>query len=125
MTFFFNLENLEKESCNNSALFIKLLDIAYYKRLPSKRKGIQRVKLNLAGKSFILNLPPLLKEAKTLEPAYIVQYVKLCARRDYMLYKTMGLKSLPLSYYPDIDLNAIRSNPLLKITKHEIHFKHE
>lgn len=125
MTFFFNIDNLERESCNNYSTFIELLDIAYYKKLPSKRRKIRRIKLNLAGSSFILNLPPLLKAAKTLEPAFVVQYVKLCAKRDYMLYKLYGTKSLQLSYYPDIDFEAIKLNPLLSITKTEIHFKYE
>lgn len=125
MTFFFNLENLEKESCGNSATFVEILGILYYRKLPSSRKGVRRVKLNMKGNSFILNLKPVLQLKKSIDTAYIVQYVKLCAMRDYSLYKLYGIKSLLLSYYPDINLDAIKHNPLLQITQSEIHFKYE
>lgn len=124
MTFFFNLENLEKESCNNSTTFMNILDTIFYKKLPSKRKGIKPIKLNMHGSSFILNLEPLLK-LSTVDTSHIVQYVKLCGKRDYSMYKMFGVKTLDLSYYPDINLKAIKSNPLLQITKSEIHFKYE
>jgi hypothetical protein len=125
MTFFFNLDNLEKESCDNPKDFIRILDTVFYKRLPNLRNGIKPLKLDMRGKSFILNLEPLLKAAKRIDTAYIVQYVKLCARRDYSMYKLYGVKSLNLSYYPDINLSAIKTNPLLDITQTEIHFKYE
>lgn len=125
MTFFFNLENLERESCDNSVNFVRILDTIYHKKLPSKRKGVKPVKLDMRGKSFILNLKPLLEEAKRVDTAYIVQYVKLCARRDYTMYKLYGIKSLQLSYYPDINIEAIKTNPLIHITQSEIYFKHE
>lgn len=124
MTFFFNLENLEKESCNNSTTFMSILDTIYYKKLPNRRKGIKPIKLNMHGSSFILNLEPLLK-LSDIDTIYIVQYIKLCAKRDYNMYKMFGVKTLDLSYYPDINLSAIKSNPLLQITKSEIHFKYE
>lgn len=125
MTFFFNIENLEKESCDNSVAFVTLLDTLYYNRLPSKKKGVKRVKLNMKGYSFIINLEPILKLKKSIDTAYIVQYVKLCAMRDYSMYKLYGIKSLSLSYYPDINLDAIKHNPLIRITGSEIHFKYE
>lgn len=124
MTFFFNLDNLEKESCNNSTTFMAILDTIFYKKLPNKRKGIKPVKLNMHGSSFILNLEPLLK-LSDIDTIYIVQYIKLCARRDYSMYKMFGVKTLDLSYYPDINLDAIKTNPLLQIKKSEIHFKYE
>jgi len=125
MTFFFNLENLEKESCNNPRDFIRILDTTFYKKLPSKRKGIKPIKLDMRGKSFILNLEPLLQVSKHIDCAYVVQYVKLCARRDYSMYKAYGIKSLNLSYFPDINMDAIKNNPLLQITQTEINFKLE
>ena len=125
MIFFFNLENLEAESCNNSVKFLTILDTIYYRRLPNKRKGIPRIKRPIVGTSFILNLPTILYLRKTMDPAYLVQYVKLCARRDYMLYKQYGIKSVQLSFYPDINLEAIKTNPLINITKSEIHLKYE
>lgn len=123
MTLFFNLENLERESCDNTVRFVQILNTIYYKKLPSKRKGVKAVKLNMQGNSFILNPEPLFKEK--IDTAYIVQYVKLCGMRDYTMYKHYGIKSLPLSYFPDINMEVIKTNPLIHITKSEIHFKYE
>lgn len=125
MTFFFNLENIERESCDNPKDFVRILDTFYNKKLPNRKKGIKPLKLDMRGISYILNIKPLLAETKNIDTAYIVQYVKLCARRDYNLYKQYGIKSLLLSYYPDINLDAIKTNPLLYITPKEIHFKFE
>lgn len=124
MTFFFDLSNLEKESCNNSKKFMQILDIVYNKRLPSKKKGIPRVLRNIKGTSYILNISPLFT-LQDVDINYILQYVKLAARRDYTLYKLYGIKSLQLSYFPDINIQTIKHNPLLKITDTEIHFKYE
>ncbi len=125
MTFFFNLQNLEKESCDNATKFIAILDTLYYKKLPSKRKGIKPIKLDMRGSSFILNLKPILDLKKQIDPIYIVQYVKLCALRDYTLYKLYNIKSVQLSYYPDINIESIKTNPLITITKSEIHLNYE
>ncbi|OQB10800.1 MAG: hypothetical protein BWY21_00107 [Parcubacteria group bacterium ADurb.Bin216] len=122
MAFFFNLENLEKDSCNNSEKFVTLLKHFYAGKLP-RRYDKYKSKLSLAGKSFLLNPEPLFKSK--IDIAYIVQYIKLAARRDYTLYKHYKVTSLQLSYYPDINLAAIKTNPLLKITGSEIHFLYE
>ncbi len=126
MTLFFSLENLEKESNDDINKFMLVLETFYRKRLPSKRKKIPAIKLNLAGFSYILNPEPLFgKETKNIDIAYKIQYVKLAARRDYGLYKHYKVKTLPLSYFPDINMQAIRTNPLLKITQTEIFFLYE
>lgn len=125
MTLFFNLELLEKEAGNDIRKFIVLLEAFHSKKLPSRRRGALYVKkLYLTGSSFLLNPEPLFK-LKNIDSAYIVQYIKLAARRDYILYKHFGAKSLLLSYYPDIDIRVIKTNPLLKITNKEIFFKYE
>ena len=110
MTLFFDLSKLEKLSNTNSNKFITLLKHYYTKKLS----------VNLKGTSFLINPEPLF--TSTVDTAYIVQYIKLAARRDYSLYKFYGNKTLLLSYYPDINLEAIKTNPLLKITDSEIHF---
>lgn len=125
MTLFFDLNKLEKEANEDTRKFIAILDAFYYKKLPSRRRGALYVKkLNMGGFSFLLNPDPLFK-LKNVDIAYIVQYIKLAARRDYNLYKYYGVKSLPLSYFPDINMMAIRTNPLLTITNTEIFFKYE
>lgn len=120
MTLFFNLDTLEK-TARTSVEFISLLSHHYYKKLPKRREP--RKAVSLKGESFILNPEPLFKTK--VDTGYVVQYIKLAAKRDYGLYKHYGTKSLLLSYYPDINLEAIKTNPLLEITDSEIHFLFE
>lgn len=122
MTFFFNIENLEKEAASDPKRFMLLLKNFYYKKLPKNGYSIVP-KLPLHGLSFILNPEPLFKS--NVDILYIIQYIKLAARRDYGMYKHYGSKTLQLSYFPDILLGNIKTNPLLEITKTEIFFKYE
>lgn len=123
MTLFFNLDKLEKEAGNDTVKFVELLRFHYEKRLPRKRdKYVPRG--SLVGNNFILSPAPLFSKLN-IDTAYIVQYIKIAGLRDYSLYKLYGTKSLPLSYFPDINIDAINHNPLLKITKTEIHLKFE
>lgn len=124
MTLFFNLNNLEKDAGDDLNRYVFLLRQLYLnKRLPSKKDKYPPAKYNLVGNSFILNAGPLFDEK--VDIAYIVQYIRLAGRRDYMLYKEYGTTSLPLSFFPDINLKNIIHNPLLKITEDEIFFKYE
>lgn len=120
MTLFFNLDTLEK-TARTSVEFISLLGNHYHKRLPTRKEP--RKAVSLKGESFILNPEPLF--STKVDSGYVVQYIKLAAKRDYGLYKHYGTKSLLLSYYPDINLEAIKTNPLLVITDSEIHFLYE
>jgi len=120
MTLFFNLDKLEKASNNNPVKFVQLLKDFHNKKLP-KNKYTKQV--SLTGISFLLHPDKLL--TTNIDIMYIVQYIKLAARRDYALYKQYGSKTLILSYYPDINLVNIKTNPLLKITETEIHFLYE
>lgn len=125
MTLFFDLELLEKEASSNVQKFISLLEAFHTKKLPSRRRGTLYVKkLYITGSSYLLNPEPLFK-LNNIDSIYIVQYIKLAARRDYTMYKHFGIKSLLLSYYPDINIRAIKTNPLLKITTKEIFFLYE
>ncbi len=121
MILFFNLEALEKAAQNDSRKLISLI-----KEVNSLNKAILAPihRKILAGSSFLLNAEDLLAN-RSVDINYIVQYIKLAGRRDYALYKLYGVKSLPLSYFPDIDLNKINHNPLLNITQSDIHFKYE
>lgn len=119
MTLFFNLDGLLKLSKGNPNEAVRLLKTF-------KNKGIlkpgQRDKL--IGHSWLLNPDALLND-KITDILYIYQYLQLAGRRDYTHYKLFGVKSLPLSYFPDINLSSIRTNPLLEVTNSEIKFKHE
>jgi hypothetical protein len=122
MTLFFNILNLEQEAGNDSKRFVKLLENLHFKKLP-KNGRFRAPKLQLTGNSYLLNPEPLFY--LKIDINYIVQYVKLAGRRDYGMYKHYESKSLQLSYFPDILLGNIKTNPLLKITKDEIFFKYE
>ena len=123
MTLFFNIENLEKEALCDSKKFLILLERFYYKKLPTYR--ISKPKLPLAGTSYLLNPEPLFKIKKLIDINYIIQYIKLAGRRDYNMYKYYKYKALSLSYFPDIILENIKHNPLLKITSTDIYFLYE
>jgi hypothetical protein len=116
---FFNFEELSCEANGDPLKLVKLLKMFKENRL--LKYGLKQ---KLVGHSFLLN-PDYLFTDKSTDILYIYQYLLLASKRDYSLYKLHGLKSLPLSYYPEINLNSIKNNPLLTITKSEIHFKYE
>lgn len=125
MALFFNLEVLEREAAGDSDKLIKLLQYHYYGSIPSNYKTKYKPsKVSLHGNSFILNPDPVLRDSP-LEQAYIAQYIKLAARRDYFLYRTHGIITLDRSYFPDLILDNIKTNPLLTIETRLIKFKYE
>lgn len=125
MALFFNLETLEREAAGDINKFIALLNYHCYGSIPSSNKTKYKPsKIPLHGKSFILNPDPILKSSP-LETAYLVQYIKLAARRDYFLYRTHGVITLDRSYFPDLLIENIKTNPLLTIEPTLIKFKYE
>lgn len=125
MTVFFDLGVIEKEAGNNLKKFMKLFQVSCTNELPSRHKdSLYKKRLCLTGASFIINPIPLLN-IRNIDIAYVVQYIKLAAKRDYTMYKYFSVKYLLLSYFPDINIEKIRSNPLLKITKDKIFFLYE
>jgi len=125
MALFFNLDLLEKECENNDEKFLKLLTYYHEKKsvVPKKEKYKPLTK-SLAGNSFILNPNPVLYSTDR-ELSHIVQYIRLAGRRDLLLYRNYGIKYLDLSFFPDLNLNNIKNNPLLTITNKQIKFKFE
>lgn len=123
MALFFDLNNIKAEAKGNHNKFFELLKMLHQKGIPKRRPGMP--KLKLTGNSYLINPRPLLESDKGVDILYKMQYVELAARRDYSLYKLYGIKTLPLSYYPDLNLQAIKHNPLLTIINNEIHFKYE
>lgn len=125
MALFFNLDLLEKEAGTDDKKFLKLLQ--YHQRktivVPKKEKYKPLTK-SLAGNSFILNPNPVLYSTDR-ETSTLVQYIRLAGRRDLLLYRTYGIKYLDLSFFPDLNLQNIKNNPLLTITKNQIKFKFE
>lgn len=82
-----------------------------------------KLKRRLTGTSFLLNPDPLIYGIEDI--LYKIQYLKIAAKRDYGLYKLYNFRGLDLSYYPDINLKSLHSNPLLVITPTQINFIHE
>lgn len=120
MTLFFDIFTLEKASKNDPKSMLTLLKQWMYKDNPYAKP----IKVSLSGKSFLLNPKPLLYDAVT-DPIYKSQYIKLAGRRDYANYKLFKNTYLDLSLYPDINIGAIKHNPLLKIANNKIYFKFE
>ena len=123
MALFFNLQTLEDQSGNNAEKFLSMLWYHYSRRLPGKYSKLKPSKVSLLGDSFLLAPEPLFVDNTDI--LYLVQYIKLAALRDWSLYKQYKYKSLQTSFFPDLNYDAIRSNPLLKITPTEITFKYE
>lgn len=119
MALFFNWFALVKES---KADPFKTVDIL--KSFKEKRILKYGLRSKLIGNSYLLNADKILNDKQT-DILYIYQYILLAARRDYGLYKLYGVKSLPLSYFPDIDTSSIRHNPLLNVINNEVYFKYE
>jgi hypothetical protein len=123
MTVFYNLELIDKEAGGHSVKFVQLFTrLAQRNYMPKNNK--EKCIKKLIGSSFLLAPNPLLTN-KYVDINYKVQYIKLAAYRDYALYKLYKATSLPLSYFPDIDMDKIKHNPLLHITATDIQFKYE
>lgn len=111
---------------NDPAYLVTALHKFYTgRKLPKSKHETYKPLPNMkpAG-AFLLN-PEGFFSDKSTDIGYKAQYIRLAGRRDYSLYKTYSIKSLDLSLYPDINLGAIRHNPLLTIAKNHIYFKFE
>lgn len=123
MALFFNLDLLETETNCDPKLMLSMLERHFSKKLiPKNHRELNSFK-NLSGHSFLLNAQPLFQD--TSDIAHKAQYIRLAGRRDYSLYKLYRVVYLDLSYFKDIDLDALKHNPLLTITDNKIYFKHE
>ena len=122
---FFNLQLLEELAGSDPNKFMALLE--YHCKGGIARSKYSKYKpatKSLLGNSYILN-PDTLFSDKTTDILFKIQYIKLAARRDFTLYKFHGYKGIQLSYYPDINIEAAKQNPLLIVTSTEINFKYE
>lgn len=125
MALLFNLKYLESVS-SNTISFIDTLRYYYHQRMVVPPRGVSKKfrRALMKGHSFLLN-PSSLFEDRTTDPSYIVQYIKLAARRDYAMYKLYNITYLDLTLYPDIDKLKILHNPLLTIAGTKLYFKYE
>jgi len=125
-TLFFDILVLEQETLCDPDYMLQALRFHWQKRTIAKHKHsvYKPIKKSLAGSSFLLN-PEGFFTDKTTDIRYLAQYLRLSARRDYTLYKTHRIKYLDLTYFSDLNLLALESNPLLEITNKQIKFKYE
>ena len=123
MALFFNLELLETETNCDPKLMLSTLERHFSGKLMPKNRHDRVITQNLVGHSFILNAASLFSDPSDI--AYKAQYIRLAGRRDYSLYKLYRVTYLDLSFFKDIDLDAIKHNPLLNIQQNKIHFKYE
>lgn len=126
MITFFDYEKLLKEADGNA---IRMLEVLRFKVHPEWARSSKDMVLvakakRIVGKSFAINLEALIKDLGT-DPLYKQQYLLLASKRDFTLYRQHRELGLPLSYFPDLDLNKIRSNPLLVVRNNNLYFKYE
>lgn len=124
MACFFNLRKLEEASCNDSNTFMLMLWYHFTKRPPKNNKHLRFTQTDLRGNSFLLNPAPIFTDQST-DILFKVQYIKLAARRDYLLYKQYKYAGLQTSFFPDLVYDSLKYNPLLEIKPTEILFKYE
>lgn len=114
---FFNLDNLEKE-CKGD--YNKVLKLIY--KLAIKKTIISRY--TLTGTSYLLNPIPLTQQ-NNIDILYKIQYLKLASMRDYGLYKLYKYSGLDISFFPDLKVELLNTNPLLKLTTTQLQFLYE
>ena len=123
MVLFFSLQKLEKESLCSDLRFMQILE-DYYNSKELKRSTLSKLKYkSIAGNSYLLNARPLFNQP--IDIAYVVQYIKLAARRDYTLFNLYKEIRLDLSFFPDLDISSFIKNPLLDVNNNHIKFKFE
>lgn len=120
---FFNLTNLLKAGENNSNKIVNELE-RYYLYKSNKLNGYYLPKVSLfGGSSFLINPKELFMDISHTD--FKAQYILLAGRRDYTLYKEYKITTLDLSFFPDLQIDKIKNNPLLDITTQHIKFKFE
>ncbi len=116
---FFNWTAIVTETKDDPIKCVQLLKLHQQDRI--LKYGLRR---KLVGNNFLLN-PSAILEDRTTDILYIYQYLTLASLRDYSLYSLYGMKSLALSYYPDLKLDSLKTNPLLNVTNTDIYLQYE
>jgi hypothetical protein len=120
---FFNLAQLQLAANGNSTTLVKELK-QYYLYRNKKLNGYYLPKYSLVGgTSFLINPKELFNDSAL--DVYKAQYIILAGKRDLNLYKEYKVATLDLSFFPDLQVEKIKNNPLLNITQQQIKFKYE
>lgn len=124
MALLFNLTLLESKTNCDPVKLVETLKLYFLrKKIPKNSRSKVKPLPNLFGNSFLLNPESLFKN--TAEIVFQAQYIRLAGRRDYGMYKIFGHTFLDLSYFSDLNLDALKHNPLLTIKDNKIYFKYE
>ena len=121
---FFNLAVLQEVAGTNSSVLVSNLEKFYLYR-NNKLNGYYLPKYSLSGGSSFLINPAGLFDDRSIIDTYKAQYIILAGKRDFNLYKEYKVTTLDLSYFPDLQLEKLKNNPLLNITQQQIKFKYE
>jgi hypothetical protein len=126
MIFFFNIEKLEAKTNNDPEYLVEVLHKAWLGRTIPKnaREKYKPIPTVVPGPSFLLNPQELFLD-RTTQIVHKAHYIRLAARRDYLLYKLQQQKYLDLILYPDLNTGIIKQNPLLIISNNKLLFKYE
>jgi hypothetical protein len=125
MTLFFNISLLEQDTQCNPKLMVEKLRLWYSrKRIPKNYATKIKPLSKLFGDSFLLNPNAFFSDTKT-DIIYKCQYLQLAGRRSWSDYVHFGATYLDLSLFQDVDLNKLKTNPLLTIANNKIYFKYE
>lgn len=119
---FFNLEILTKHCNGNTSKMLEMLENYYYGRVPRNTKELSAFsKTSLSGTTWLPD--PKAFFSSTVDIRYKRQYLILRSKQNIFILNEYGLDILDLSFYPDIDIKTISSNPLIQIDKNIINFK--
>ena len=122
---FFDIQKLEKLADGNDLKFVFLLYKWWkYKDLVFRKGDKFRLTEPLAGNTgWLIHPEKLFTQADDV--IFMVQYIRLAAKRDLLMFNHYGVTTLPTSYYTDLNIEQLKHNPLLTITDTEIKFKYE
>lgn len=118
--FYFNMERLKKYNFSD---MLRVLENYYYKRLPKNKMELKFHADLSGGQSFLVNPKALF--ASRVDLGYKVQYLLLAAKRSAFYAAEYGIMYLDLSFFPDLDCDKIKHNPLLKIDDNKLYFLYE
>lgn len=126
MIFFFNLQKLEQATKLDPDYMVEALKKAWQGRtIPKnaweKHKPIAGV---IPGTSWLVNPAGLFADTST-NSVFKSQYIRLAGLRDYLSYKLLKQTYLDLSLYPDLNITALKQNPLLILENNTLKFIHE
>jgi hypothetical protein len=94
------------------------------KRIPKNYATKIKPLSKLFGDSFLLN-PDAFFSDTTTDIIYKSQYLQLAGRRNYSDFVHFGATYLDLTLFQDVDLDKLKTNPLLTIANNKIYFKYE